>query len=614
MQSRFKATAALPLFFGWPMLVQAAAAPDLSDNIELDPVTVTATRTDAVLSDSIASVSVISRTEIERLQPQDAIDLLAGLPGVSLTNNGGPGKASSIFVRGTESDHLLVLIDGIKVGSATSGGFAIQDLPVEQIERIELVRGPRSSLYGSEAIGGVLQIFTRQGGGREGQPVVSFAIGGGSHDSLRGELGIRGDIGQGGWYAASLSGRDTDGINARPSVAEPDKDGYENFAGSLRAGWHFDNGADLSASYLRADSENEFDGSYQDFSDNRQQAFGADLRFSPLTVWKVSLHAGQSRDEADNYKADTYLSSFETRRSYYAWQNDLQVAATQLLSLGLDYQDDEVDGTTEYAVDSRDNTGGYLQYQGDFGRHELQASLRHDDNEQFGNNDTGAVAWGFHLLPALRLNASYGTAFKAPSFNELYFPGYGNADLSPEKSKSVELGLGGMIAGIDWRLDAYRTELDDLIAYDAATFSPGNVDKAVIHGAELQLSALLAGLRSRAYLSWMDPENRADGANHGNTLPRRAERTARLDLDYDIGRASLGATVNATGKRYDDLANSTELGGYTTLALRFGWQLLPRWRVQASANNVFDKDYETAATYAQEGATYYLGLRYTPDL
>lgn len=612
MQSRYKAAAALPLFFGWPALVQAAAAPNLSDNIELDPVTVTATRTDAVLSDSLAPVSVITRSEIERLQPQELSELFAGLPGISIANNGGPGKSTSIFLRGTESDHLLVLIDGIKVGSATSGGFAIQDLPVEQIERIEIVRGPRSSLYGSEAIGGVIQIFTRRGGGRDGQPVVSFAVGGGSHDSLRGELGIRGDVGRGGWYAASLSGRDTDGIDTRPSVGEPDKDGYENVAGSLRAGWRFDNGTDLAATYLRADSENEFDGSYQDFSDNRQQAFGADLRFSPLTVWKVSLHAGQSRDKADNYKADTYLSTFETQRSYYAWQNDLRLASAQLLSLGLDYQDDEVDSTTEYAVDSRDNTGGYLQYQGDFGRHELQASVRHDDNEQFGTNDTGAVAWGFHLLPALRFNASYGTAFKAPDFNELYFPGYGNAGLTPEKSKSLELGLGGMIASIDWRLDAYRTELDDLIAYDAATFSPGNVDKAVIHGAELQLGTLLAGVRSRAYLSWMDPENRADGANHGNTLPRRAKRSARLDLDYEFGRTSLGATVNASGKRYDDLANSIELGGYTTLALRLGWQLLPSWRLQASASNVFDKDYETAASYAQEGATYYLRLRYTP--
>lgn len=585
---------------------------------DIDPVIVTATRTAQTADETLSSVTVITRKEIERQQAQSVQDLLRGIPGVDIANNGGPGKATSVFLRGTESDHVLVLIDGVKVGSATLGTAAFQDIPVEQIERIEIVRGPRSSLYGSEAIGGVIQIFTRKGGGAL-KPF--FSIGGGSYQTYNTSAGLSGG-GERGWFSVNASSIDTEGFNAcdgKPSpggagcfTTEPDKDGYRNVSGSLRAGYRFDNGLEMDVHALRASGDTEFDGGFVNESESVQQVVGGTLHFSPLDIWQITLAAGQSRDESDNFKDGVFQSRFDTERDTITFQNDFAIALDHLLTVGADYQDDRVDGTTAYAVSSRDNTGLFTQYQGMFGDHDLQLSLRRDDNEQFGNRNTGGAAWGYALSEGLRLAASYGTAFKAPTFNELYFPGFGNPNLRPEESDSIELGLSGKATWGHWSLNAYETRIDDLIAFDASTFAPANIDQARIRGLEAVLGTRLGNWDLNTNLTLLDPENRAKGANDGNVLPRRARQSLRLDADRDFGRYRLGATLLAAGKRYDDLANTRELGGYTTIDLRAEYALAKDWRVQARVENLPDKDYETAAFFNQPGRSLYLTLRYQP--
>lgn len=583
---------------------------------DIDPVIVTATRTAQTADETLSSVTVITRKEIERRQAQSVQDLLRGIPGVNIANNGGPGKATSVFLRGTESDHVLVLIDGVKVGSATLGTTAFQDIPIEQIDRIEIVRGPRSSLYGSEAIGGVIQIFTRKGGG-ELKPF--FSIGGGSYQTYNASAGVSGG-GERGRFSVSASGINTQGFNAcdgKPSpggagcfTTEPDKDGYRNLSGSLRAGYRFDNGLDLDAQALRAEGRNEFDGGFVNVSESVLQVLGGTLRVSPVDIWHVTLTAGRSRDESDNFKDGVFKSRFDTRRDTVSLQNDVALASDHLLTVGADYQDDRVDGTTAYAVTSRDNTGLFTQYQGKFGAHDVQLSLRRDDNEQFGNRNTGGAAWGYALSEGLRLTASYGTAFKAPTFNELYFPGYGTPNLRPEQSRSVELGLRGERAWGHGSLNAYETRIDDLIAFDSSIFAPANIDQARIRGLEAVLGTRFGNWDLNASLSLLDPQNRSPGPNDGNVLPRRAKHSLRLDADRDVGRYRLGATLLAVGKRYDDLANTRSLGGYATLDVRAEVALAKNWRVQARIENLLDKDYETAAFFNQPGRSVYLTLRY----
>lgn len=606
------------------------AEDDSLEIASLDTVIVTATRTPEKAEDALAPVTVITREDIDRLQPRDFQDLLVGLPGLAVTNNGGPGKATSLQLRGTNADHVVVLIDGIKIGSATLGTTAFEQLPVDQVDHVEIVRGPRSSLYGSEAIGGVIQIFTKRAEPGDTSPVPSFALGGGNLGSGKFEAGIRGGAGSGGWYSLGVSGETTDGIDVQPAAGEPDRDGFHSIAGSANTGWRFANGAEISASWLRAASHNKYDGSYTNESDNTQQVFGGHARFSPLTFWTVTLSAGESQDLSENDHdplVDDFMggltdnrSTIDTYRDSYSWQNDLALAAGQQLSAGVDFEHDRVGGTTGYVVASRDNAGLFAQYQGRFAAHELQASLRADRNEQFGAHNTGSAAYGYRFGNGVRVGASYGTAFKAPSFNDLYFPGYGVPTLHPEKSRSSELSIAdtelALWGGVwNWSLNGYRTTVDQLIVYNPGIppfGAPDNIGSARIIGTELQVGARFDALSMQTYLNWLDPENRSDDANHGKILPRRARQTARFDLDYDWRRASLGTTLNATGRRYDNPANSTELGAYATLDLRASWQLLPQWQLQLKAANVLDRHYQIVAGYAQFGATYLAMIRYTP--
>jgi vitamin B12 transporter len=572
---------------------------------DMEQIMVTATRTAQTEDESLASVSVITREDIERLQAQSLQDVLRGVPGLTLSNSGGAGKATSLFMRGSESDHVLVLLDGMKLGSASNGALPFEHLPIEQIERIEIVRGPRSSLYGPEAIGGVIQIFTRRGGG---ELKSRYSLDLGSDNSRGGSLGLSGG-GQRGWYSVDLALSDTDGFDVRRDVDEPDKDGYRNESASLRGGYRFENGIEADFHALRADGENTYDGFYNE-SESRQQVVGGSLRFAPADLWLLTLTGGRTWDELDSYKDGVYLTTFDTRRDSLSLQGDVELGIDRLLTLGIDYQKDAVESSTDYAVNERNNRGYFLQYQGGISAHDLQFSLRRDDHKTFDKHTTGGVAWGYTLKPGLRLWTSYTTAFKVPSFNELYYPGYGNLDLNAEESTSLELGLQGGAGWGNWSLSAYQTRVDDLIAYDAAASSAVNINQARIRGIEAQIDADLGPWRTSTSLTLLDPRDDSGGANDGNLLPRRTRQSLRIDLDRTFGAYALGATLLAEGERYDDLANSQKLGGFATLDLRASYRINNAWLVRGRCENLFDKAYETAAYYNQSGRSFYLTLSY----
>ncbi len=582
---------------------------------EFEPLVVTATRTAETADETLASVTVITREEIEREQARSLPDLLRGVPGIALANNGGAGKATSLYLRGTESDHLLVLVDGVRVGSATTGTASLQYIPVEQIERIEIVRGPRSSLYGSEAIGGVIQIFTRKGGGKI-RPV--FQAGVGSYGSYEGYAGVAGG-GERGWFNLGVSTEGTEGFDACEGnlsagcyADEPDDDGYRNVSVSLRGGHRWSNTLELEVHALHIDADSDYDGGFSNEVKSIQQVAGLTVKGVVRENWRVSLSGGSSRDDSKNYKDGAFVSRFTTDRDAFSLQNDIEMGQNHQLTLGGDYWDDRVTGTTDYQVSSRDNKGWFLQYQGRFGAHDVQLRLREDDNEQFGRKGTGDVAWGYAFHRNLRVTASYGTAFKAPTFNELYYPGYGNPDLQPEESRSFELGLAGDGRWGDWRLSLYETVIDELIAYDAATFSPANLDEARIRGLEGVLKAEMDHWMLTASFTLLDPENRSTGPDRGNVLPRRAEQTLRLDADRAFGRYRFGATLFAVGRRYDDLRNTRELDAYATVDLRAEYAFGGAWLFQARIENLLDETYQTAAFYNQPGRGVYLTVRYRP--
>ncbi len=592
--------------------LQAAEETPLTINI-------TAGRTPQSNVDTLASVTVIDRAEIERRQASSVQEALRGVPGLAFSNNGGLGKASSVFLRGTESDHVLVLIDGIRVGSATLGTTSFQDIPIDQVERIEVVRGPRSSLYGADAIGGVIQIFTRKGGG----PLTPrLSLGGGSHGTQDYSAGLSGG-GERGWFNVGASHLETQGFNSCDGlpfppgggcfVSEPDHDGYRNTGLSARAGYRLSDTLRAEAHYLRGEGENEYDGSVfsSNSSDFTQDVIGARVDWQALPAWQMTLSGGRSRDLSDNFYNGIFNSAFDTERHSASWLNVLTIGAGQRLTLGADWLDDRVSGTTDFDRDSRDNAAGFAQYQGQFGRHELTAAARRDDNQQFGGHTTGSLAWGYRFSPTLRVMASWGTAFKAPTFNELYFPFFGNPNLEPEEADSYELGVAGQHGAVDWSLNLYQTDIDELIGFDAS-FVPVNIDKTRIRGLEAIASTQLAGWDLAANLSALDPENRGQDANRGNQLPRRARLLGRLDADRSLGAWRVGASLYGEGKRYDDIANTARLGGYLTFDLRAAYALTRDWSVEGKLANALDKHYRTADLFNQDGRNAMLTVRYAP--
>ena len=582
---------------------------------ELKPITVTATRTSQTIDETPASVTVITRKQIEHQQARSVTDVLTGLAGINISNNGGAGTVSSLFLRGASSSQVLFLVDGVKVGSVTTGSTPFQNIPIELVDRIEIVRGPRSSLYGSEAIGGVIQIFTRKGGG-DLKPFAS--IGGGRYDSYDTSAGISGG-GEKGSYNLSLAKSKTEGFDSCENqfmggcfAIEPDDDKYKNTSGSAKAGYRFDNGTEIDMHFMRSEGEVEFDGSFVNESDTRFQVAGASLSFNPLDFWQVTVSGGSNWDESRNFKDGMFTSDFDSRRDTYSIQNDTYFNDKHIMTFGFDYQDDSINGTTNYERDSRNNKGMFAQYLGRLNHQVVQLSIREDDNQQFGHKTTGNAGWGYTWSEKFRLFASYGTAFKAPTFNDLYFPGFSNPDLDPEESHSSEIGIAGNSDWGAWSVNIYQTKIDDLISFDTFLSIPVNVDEARIRGLEAVFSTMIHAWQVNTSLTLLDPENTSSGANDGNVLPRRSRQSFRLDFNRHFGELSFGGTVFATDKRYDDLANNRKLSGYATVDLRSEVIIANDWHIQGSVENIFDKDYQTASFYNQAGRSGFITLRYVP--
>ncbi len=609
---------ALPLCAIAPAALAQSGTAD--DATTLDTLVVTATRSPTPIEQVLLPLEVIDRDTIRNSQALSLNDLLRDRAGIQLVNQGGLGKLTTLFLRGSESDHVLVLVDGVRIGSVSAGLAALQDIPLAQIERIEIVRGPLSSLYGADAIGGVIQIFTR--GGRGASP-AHVSIGAGSHGLWQGDAGIGFGNTQA-WLGVNLAHQQTDGINAcRGSstqfagcfTEEPDRDGYRNTSVSLRGGWRPSDALALDANLLRAEGRNHYDASatygLPNVSDVTQQVAGVHARWQATTALALSARLGRNDDRSHDFRDGTELSHTDSQRDSASVLGEYAFNTEQRLSAGFDTQRERLASSAGYAVNQRWNRGVFAEYQGTLAGLLLQLAARHDDNQQFGGHTTGSLAIGHHFDSGIRIALNAGTAFKAPTFNELYYPYFGNPALKPETARNVGLNLGLERAGWNWSLDLFQNRVTDLIAYDASLFMPNNIDAARIRGGEFGADGEIAGWRLHGTLSVADAVS-TRGAYLGKRLPRRARDTARLDLDRGFGAWQLGATWAAEGDRYDDLANTRRLGGYATLDLRARWAFHSDWTLEARLANVFDRRYETAAFYNQLGRTWQLGLRYAP--
>ena len=621
----------ISLALALPSLARAQANDQARDQAtDLDNVVVTATRTAITADAALAAVEVIDRAEIERTSARSLPELLRGRAGITLVNQGGLGKLSTLFLRGTESDHTLFLIDGIRAGSPTSGLTSLQDLPLEQIERIEIVRGPRSSLYGADAIGGVIQVFTRRGAATAG--VRGRArLGAGSHGLREASAGL--DVrGARGGVGVDIAHQATDGINACTGYFDAftyegagcfivpgthlDRDGYRNHSATLRADFAASETWQFDARAFRAEGHNDYDGDYVDNSDIVQQVVGGSARWTPSATTQLKLTLGRNTDNSANYIGASFANRYDTSRDSANLQGDFTLAAGHVLTTGFDWLRDRADVVDPWLPPydkARGNRAAFAQYQGHFDAHDLQLSLRRDDNDQFGGHSTGGIAWGMGFADGWRLTASHATAFKAPSFNELYYPYFGNPLLRPESSRSSELGVGQRGDGWNWQLNAYQTTVDDLIAYDASIGLPNNIDRARIRGVELTAGTRIGAWNVQGQLGTLDARNLSAGPNHGKRLARRPSSSARLDLDRDVGEFGFGFSAIAEAARWDDVGNHLRVGGHGTVDARVSWRFASDWTLQANLVNAFDRTYASSAYYQQPGREVAMAIRWQPN-
>ncbi len=597
---------ALALSFALPAIALANSDHASSDNT----INVTASHGAPVAFAGVPAL-VIDRKEIDRLQAGSVLDLLENRAGLNLTNLGGAGQPTSISIWGQNSSQTLVLVDGVRIGSLTAGAAYLENLPLSLIERIEIIKGPRSGQYGADAMGGVIQIFTRKSN-RPFSP--SVAIGGGSHHRFKTSANLSGRNGAVD-YSIGASHDGTSGINAFTdttgspwAVNQPDDDGYRNNSAQWRLCYTAASGARIAAHWLGTHAFNDYDGS--SFAGNqresRQQTFGLDGALAKFGLWQLRGSAGRNLDRQTNFYNGAYVSAFNSQQDSFSLANDFTLP-NGMLTLGADRLNDRVTSSTQYTQTRRHNNGLFAQYATEWAGISMQTALRHDRNSQFGTANTGSIDLSWPFAAGLALTGGYGTGFHVPSFNYLYYPGYANPDLQPERSRTARIGLNWQ--GNDgWHssLTTFRTRTQDLIASTASNnFIPYNINQAQSVGAEWQLGWTAPGWMINSSATWISAVDRGTGLS----LPRQPKWSGRIDLDRQLGAWQAGMTLRGQTATHESTASQIN-AGFVTADLRLAYAWSAQWHLEASLRNVLDKHYQTAYDYNQAGRTVFLNLRY----
>lgn len=571
---------------------------------EEDAVVVTASRTEQRIRDSIPHTTIISAREIRESGAVDLPTLLRREAGFEFSQTGGVGTTSSTFLRGAASNQVLVLVDGVRVSSLTTGATALDQLMLDQIERVEVVRGNVSSLYGSGAIGGVIQVFTQRG---QGEPRAYAGLGAGEQGTQRLRAGFSGAAGDT-RFSIDLSHFATEGFSAQnpanSPTTNPDRDGYRNLSLSASLAHRFNADHDAGVRYFSSDGRVEFDNA---FAASVNDKHSADARLESWTLfthnriasrWLSKLSYSQGGDQFDGFLNGMVTSRTKTRNTQLTWQNDVTLTSEQSANIGFEKLRQSVNSTTAYNRSGRDVGALFLGYLGRFGRHAVQLNARNEDYSDFGSVRTHYAGYGFDLTPQIRLSAASAKAFRAPTFNELFFPGFGNPNLRPERARSFELGAQYAAGAHLLRVAAFHSRITDLIN----PFPIFNVNSAVIDGIEVSYRGTLAGADIKASLTVQDPIQHT--ATTHVQLIRRSDVFGSFSVAKSFGPWRLMAELLASGRRFDNhivTFSRVELAPYEALNLTARYRFGKQTALSARLENAFDKQYTLAHGFSTQG-------------
>ena len=640
MNIRLSATA-VAVAAALPFVSNAVAATEKTG----ETVVVTATRIETRVADVLSDVSIVEREDIERSGGATLPEMLGTLPGIQVTRSGGRGSTGTISIHGSNSNHVLILVDGQRVSSATFGTTAIEHIPLEQIERIEVLRGAASGLYGSDAVGGVIQIFTRAS---SGTAAPSLSLGAGRYGTVTASAGYGAQLGAT-RFNVMLAGEHSDGFGSikesNGGFFDPfnsDRDPYENHSLSASVSHDVSNDLEVGAKLLRIDTKKDFDATNCDpfFSvctaefDNRMRSqlrsLAGHARYQFMPGWLSTLKVGQSEDNTFSWLFDPVAVTssrerFDTRQDQYAWENEFNVPGGKLLG-SAEWRKEDVKSTQNFVETERTTRSLVLGYQGWFGDHSIQASGRVDEISRLGTQRNGAFAYGYRFAKGWLARASVATAFHAPTFNDLYWPFdpvnffVGNPDLKPERSRSREIGVSYEQPGVSAGLTLFYKNVSDLINFVSGgppTFigTMENVSDATLKGATFHYSAYSGPWAVKVGYDVLSAKN----DETGRTLQRRAPRTGSVEVRRDFTGFDLGAQLTATSRRYNNSTNTQTLGGYALVNVDANVQLDKNWSIQGRINNLFDRDYvqdrttfAPASDYVTPGRFFFMTLRYAP--
>jgi vitamin B12 transporter len=606
------------------MLCVACSLAHAATDAPLEITVVTGTRIEQPLKQSLASTTVLTAQDIRDSQAADVPTILRNVAGVEISQNGGMGKTSSLYLRGTNSTQVLVLLDGVRINSATTGTTSLDQIMLDQVDHIEVVRGNASALYGSEAIGGVIQIFTKRG---SGIPAMNVSAGLGNQGTQRLSTGVGGAT-EGADFNVQVSTFKTDGVPALNSAlvanTNSNPDGYRNNSISANLGHTFNADHRVSASLFGSDGNNQynsrFNASQNDVNTNREQIWKLSLASDDKIseTWHSKLQLANGVDQYRDYLNDLptfYGSLFQTSSNQLTWQNSLHLDDSKQLLLGVEALQQNVssDINPGYAQSTRQVNSLFAGYTGHYGAHQIQLNARQDNNSQYGAANTGLLGYGYAFTDAWRATTSYSTAFRAPTFNELYYPGYGNQAVKPEQSQNIEAGV-HYLAQSGQQFDAVyfdnrisnliNTVLVDPVNY---VYQAQNIGLTRINGVELSYAGWFGDTGVKTALTSQNPRNDITGVQ----LDRRSKLYSSASVTQQFGLWQAGGEWQYNGTR-PDASNTKTLEIYNVFNLTAGYVISKQMRLSLRADNLTNQNDSNAYGYSPLGRRLFVGINYLP--
>lgn len=606
---------------------QRATSPPQSEQVQVEEkIVVTADRNPEDIRNVGSSVSVITSEEIAASGARWLIDVLDFAPGISVVRSGPPGALTEVYIRGAASGHTLFLIDGVKANSPTSGSYDLAAMPLaaDQIERVEIVRGPQSTLYGSQAIGGVINVITRSG---RGAGTLGLEGDGGSYGTGRAHASAGGEL-DAVRYTGSVSYFDSNGFSAADRAnGNTENDGYRNLSYNARVDYESKGGARLRGYVRGFDGDVQFDGfdfvagpvdALRNVQSTRETYAGVAADYgngSFATKGEFSVSDATS----ESVTPDDFFSRFALDSSIYEidWQNEISLPASQRLTAGVEYRREQatIESVSTFGPDGYDErvdvAGLYAQDRVRIaGRASLTGGFRYEHHSAFGSKWTGRGTGAVELTGALRLHGSLGSAFKAPTLNDLYYPGFSNPDLRPESSVGLDVGIEAAGSGVRADVTYFRNDITDLIQFDAATFRPQNIGAVLAQGLEVAVDAA-AGARTTLSGQYTFTSAIPDGSDEQLVRRPRHQGGIRATRRLTPGLRAFGELRFEAGRFDSGTGGRVSMSSFAVVNLAADYRLSEQVRLRGRVENLFDTEYEEVIGYGTAGISGYLGLSFT---